>query len=343
MSIDNMDDMSAAFNQVISDMNKETTVHNSARNSAAEQSLEAAFNDTVNGWERNAYGSDIDEDIEDSEENQDGGSISDEDEAVQKSQLGDEAISQPEMRTPVENASGHDNQQLFSQLLQEKDNQLQLLYSRLNDLSSQYKTLKEETSKNVETKEAVPAEVQELYETYPELATAIDKIVESKVNVTKKTIEETLTPQTTAMQQQLQEMAQQQYVSKIMQVHPDLPQIMQSNSLNKWIAGMSDPVQRAGAEWITRYGTVDNVVQLISQYKSSQQGFSTPAQSVNNRPTVTSSSTNDDDLVQKIVNAISVPSERQAPTPTRKRREYATTTEAFKALANEYERKNYRY
>lgn len=346
MSIDNMDDMSAAFNQVISDMNKETTVENSARNSAAEQSLESAFNNTVNGWERNAYGDNLedDSDIEDSEETQEGGSISDEDEAVQKSQLGDEAKSQPETRIPAENASGHDNQQLLSQLLQEKDNQLQLLYSRLNDLSTQYKTLKEETSKKVETKEAVPAEVQELYETYPELATAIDKIVESKVNVTKKTIEETLTPQTAAMQQQLQEMAQQQYIAKIMQVHPDLPQIMQSNALNKWIAAMSDPVQRAGAEWITRYGTVDNVVQLISQYKSSQQGFSTPAQSVNNRSTVTpTTSTADDDLVQKIVNAISVPSERQAPTPTRKRREYATTTEAFKALANEYERKNYRY
>ena len=346
MSIDNMDDMSAAFNQVISDMNKETTVENSARNSAAEQSLESAFNNTVNGWERNAYGDNLedDSDIEDSEETQEGGSISDEDEAVQKSQLGDEAKSQPETRIPAKNASGHDNQQLFSQLLQEKDNQLQLLYSRLNDLSTQYKTLKEETSKKVETKEAVPAEVQELCETYPELATAIDKIVESKVNVTKKTIEETLTPQTAAMQQQLQEMAQQQYISKIMQVHPDLPQIMQSNALNKWIATMSDPVQRAGAEWITRYGTVDNVVQLISQYKSSQQGFSTPAQSVNNRSTVTpTTSTADDDLVQKIVNAISVPSERQAPTPTRKRREYATTTEAFKALANEYERKNYRY
>lgn len=346
MSIDNMDDMSAAFNQVISDMNKETTVENSARNSAAEQSLESAFNNTVNGWERNAYGDNLedDSDIEDSEETQEGGSISDEDEAVQKSQLGDEAKSQPETRIPAENASGHDNQQLLSQLLQEKDNQLQLLYSRLNDLSTQYKTLKEETSKKVETKEAVPAEVQELYETYPELATAIDKIVESKVNVTKKTIEETLTPQTAAMQQQLQEMAQQQYISKIMQVHPDLPQIMQSNALNKWIATLSDPVQRAGAEWITRYGTVDNVVQLISQYKSSQQGFSTPAQSVNNRSTVTpTTSTADDDLVQKIVNAISVPSERQAPTPTRKRREYATTTEAFKALANEYERKNYRY
>lgn len=341
-----MDDMSAAFNQVISDMNKETTVENSARNSAAEQSLESAFNNTVNGWERNAYGDNLedDSDIEDSEETQEGGSISDEDEAVQKSQLGDEAKSQPETRIPAENASGHDNQQLLSQLLQEKDNQLQLLYSRLNDLSTQYKTLKEETSKKVETKEAVPAEVQELYETYPELATAIDKIVESKVNVTKKTIEETLTPQTAAMQQQLQEMAQQQYIAKIMQVHPDLPQIMQSNALNKWIAAMSDPVQRAGAEWITRYGTVDNVVQLISQYKSSQQGFSTPAQSVNNRSTVTpTTSTADDDLVQKIVNAISVPSERQAPTPTRKRREYATTTEAFKALANEYERKNYRY
>lgn len=343
MSIDNMNDMSAAFDKVISDMNNETTVQNSARNSSAEQSLETAFNNTVNGWERNAYGDNLDI-IEDSEEDfQEDTSISDVDEAVQKSQLGDEAISQPETRTPVENASGHDNQQLFSQLLQEKDNQLQLLYSRLNDLSGQYKTLKEETSKKVEAKEAVPAEVQELYETYPELATAIDKIVESKVNVTKKTIEETFTPQTTAMQQQLQEMAQQQYISKIMQVHPDLPQIMQSNSLNRWIAGMSDPVQRAGAEWITRYGTVDNVVQLISQYKSSQQGFSTPAQSVNNRPTVTSSSNNDDELVQKIVNAISVPSERQAPTPTRKRREYANTTEAFKALANEYERKNYRY
>ena len=135
MSKDNMDDMSAAFNQVISDMNKETTVQNSARNSAAEQSLEAAFNDTVNGWERNAYGTDLDEYVEDSEESQDDGSISDEDEAVQKSQLGDEAISQPEVRIPVENANGHDNQQLFSQLLQEKDNQLQLLYSRLNDLS----------------------------------------------------------------------------------------------------------------------------------------------------------------------------------------------------------------
>ena len=122
MSIDNMNDMSAAFDKVISDMNNETTVQNSARNSSAEQSLETAFNNTVNGWERNAYGDNLDI-IEDSEEDfQEDTSISDVDEAVQKSQLGDEAISQPETRTPVENATGHDNQQLFSQLLQEKDN-----------------------------------------------------------------------------------------------------------------------------------------------------------------------------------------------------------------------------
>lgn len=303
----------------------------------ADMSPEAAFKAALESAESDDW-STFTAQFEDSEANE--VSTSEDDEQVLESQHVDEQTNaQPDNDRTSENLNlfSQDNQQLYAQLVQEKDAKIQLLHSRLSELSDQYQSLKAEANRKVETP-AESAEVQELYDMYPELARALDKIIDNKVTETKKNIEETITPQTLQMQRQLQELAQQNYYASIMRVHPDLPAIAQSGALKNWVNNMSDPTQKAGAEWIMNYGSADQVVNLVSQYKN-MQGIS--AKPVNKNTTQKPNTTNNDELIKRIVNAINVPSNKQEPTLANNGLgvpQYSNEQEAFVALAKEYER-----
>ena len=293
---------------------------NSTTNSTADNHLDAAFDKLAREWD----GTSLDGQVEDSAEPT---QVSTSGESVQTSQPEGAAVQtetqpvqQPATQTP-------DYQQLYQQMLKEKELQQQnvnLLYDRLNDLSDRYQSLKQEVTKAPETtKVETPQEVQELYELYPDIAKAVDKMIDSRTKSVQKSVEDTTESKSLQLQQAVQTLAQQNFVNKVISVHPDMPQIMQTRALHTWVDGL-DPIQKAGANYIMQYGSADDIIGLVSQYKTASKPANTTTQTTEN-------------LVDRVKNAISVPSNRQEPAVI-KTQEPVSEQAAFDALAKDYEK-----
>ena len=289
---------------------------NSTTNSTADTHLDAAFDKLAQEWN----GTSTDAPVEDSDKSQ--SDVSTSGERVQESQLeGNAEVVQQPAEQPSQSL---DYQQLYQQTLKERELQQQnmnLLYDRLNDLSDRYQSLKQDTVKQPEmVKTETPAEVQELYELYPDIAKAVDKMIETRTKSVQKSVEDTTESKALQLQQAVQTLAQQNFINKVVAAHPDMPQIMQSRVLHSWVDGL-DSIQKAGANHIMQYGTADDIIDLVSKYKSYKSG------STNTSTQPTGS------LVEKVVQAMSVPSNRQEPAVINKANEPISEQAAFDALA----------
>ena len=294
---------------------------NSTVNSTADNHLDAAFDKLAREWD----GTSTDGKLEDSEEPT---QVSTSGESVQTSQP-EGTETQTETQPAEQPATPNlDYQQLYQQMLKEKELQQQnvnLLYDRLNDLSERYQSLKQEATKAPEaTKTETPQEVQELYELYPDIAKAVDKMIDSRTKSVQKSVEDTTESKSLQLQQAVQTLAQQNFVNKVISIHPDMPQIMQTRALHTWVDGL-DPIQKAGASYIMQYGSADDIIGLVSQYKTATS-----------KPANTTTQTKED-LVDRVKNAISVPSNRQEPAVI-KTQEPVSEQAAFDALAKDYEK-----
>ena len=294
---------------------------NSTTNSTADTHLDAAFDKLAQEWN----GTSTDAPVEDSDKSQ--SDVSTSGERVQESQPeGNAEVVQQPAEQPSQSL---DYQQLYQQTLKERELQQQnmnLLYDRLNDLSDRYQSLKQDTVKQPEmVKTETPAEVQELYELYPDIAKAVDKMIETRTKSVQKSVEDTTESKALQLQQAVQTLAQQNFINKVVAAHPDMPQIMQSRVLHSWVDGL-DSIQKAGANHIMQYGTADDIIDLVSKYKSYKSGST-------NTSTQPSGS-----LVEKVVQAMSVPSNRQEPSVINKTNEPISEQAAFDALAKDYER-----
>lgn len=235
-------------------------------------------------------------------------------------------------------AAEKDYQQLVDRLIQDKDNHIKLLYARLNELSEEYKTLKQgvPAQQTPIVKEDLPQEVKDLYEVYPEIATAVEKIVESRVRNSSEAIEQKLATVVQPVAQQVKQTQEQQFMQTLLAKHPDLPEIVQSGSLVTWVNTL-DPISKHGAQYVIQQGNVDDILALVDRYKSvkNMSTSTTPA---------TSSQASSAPLVNKVLNAMAVPSSKQEPNAYQQFEEpkYKSTDDAFKALAKEYEQMNRR-
>lgn len=294
---------------------------NSTTNSTADTHLDAAFDKLAQEWN----GTSTDAPVEDSDKSQ--SDVSTSGERVQESQLeGNAEVVQQPAEQPSQSL---DYQQLYQQTLKERELQQQnmnLLYDRLNDLSDRYQSLKQDTVKQPEmVKTETPAEVQELYELYPDIAKAVDKMIETRTKSVQKSVEDTTESKALQLQQAVQTLAQQNFINKVVAAHPDMPQIMQSRVLHSWVDGL-DSIQKAGANHIMQYGTADDIIDLVSKYKSYKSGSTNTSTQPNGS------------LVEKVVQAMSVPSNRQEPAVINKTNEPISEQAAFDALAKDYER-----
>ena len=306
----------AATTQVTSAENMD----NSTTNSTADTHLDAAFDKLAQEWN----GTSTDASVEDSDNSQ--SDVSTSGERVQESQPeGNAEVVQQPAEQPSQSL---DYQQLYQQTLKERELQQQnmnLLYERLNDLSDRYQSLKQEATKQPEvSKTETPHEVQELYELYPDIAKAVDKMIETRTKSVQKSVEDTTETKSLQLQQAVQTLAQQNFVNKVISIHPDMPQIMQTRALHTWVDGL-DPIQKAGASYIMQYGSADDIIGLVSQYKTAAT-----------KPANTTTQTTEN-LVDRVKNAISVPSNRQEPAVI-KPQETVSEQATFDALAKDYEK-----
>lgn len=241
--------------------------------------------------------------------------------------------------------------------LHEKENEVALWASRLNELSAQYRELKDSSNKNHNNSvegngsssgsNSLPHSraIQDLYDIYPEVAEAVTEMMEAKTKDMRRAFEEEMNQRVIPIQQQLQQNAYEQNLNKILAAHPDTLQIVRSGALQTW-ADSLDPIRKAGAKHIMQYGTADTVIDLLTQYKNSLgTNVGSSSSSVNTSSNSTSSTINADELAKKVLSMISTPSTSQEPTilPAKQTPVYNTPEEAFNALAREYEASHKRF
>lgn len=240
--------------------------------------------------------------------------------------------------------------------LHEKENEVALWASRLNELSAQYRELKDSskshnnsvednTSSSGSTTQQPSRAIQDLYDIYPEVAEAVTEMMEAKTKDMRKAFEEAMNQRVIPIQQQLQQNAYEQNLNKILAAHPDTLQIVRSGALHTW-ADSLDPIRKAGAQHIMQYGTADTVIDLLTQYKNSLgTNVGSSSSSVNTSSNSNANTINADELAKKVLSMINTPSTSQEPTviPAKQAPVYRTDEEAFNALAREYEASHKRF
>lgn len=314
----------------VSDMDTPNVKPGDSADAGQDVNLNDAFLSLADKWENGTSS----EDVENSSANQEINQSEDIPKNSTQSQTSETVLDQlptDKDTSDTNTKTDEDYRQLYEQALRERDvqnAQLGLLYSRLGDLSDKYQELKLSQSSTQDVKQTMPTEVQELYDIYPDIAKAVEKLIESKISSTEEGIKKELEPKTAQVQQQLQQVAAQSYVNRVLSVHPDTMQLVQSNALRKWIDTL-EPLQKTGADYIMKYGSADDVIGLISRYK---------VQIKPSVKTTTSTQSSEDDLVKKVIAAMSVASNKQEPSTVKpKVEEYTSTEDAFNALAKKYE------
>jgi hypothetical protein len=180
--------------------------------------------------------------------------------------------------------------------------------------------------------EVVPDKVKELRELYPEIADAMEQYIEHKVGNPVQQAERIATEKAAIVAQQVQALQYQQHVNTILAKHPDLFSITKSPDAKQWFDGL-DPVAKRGAQYVISYGTAQDVIHLLDQYKMSKAAGTTQ---LNNSAGVNT-------LANRVVNAMGVRSGKTEPTPVAQPQQATPLTQeqAFERLAREYEKDPY--
>ena len=198
--------------------------------------------------------------------------------------------------TPSDTKEEVSSHELYERMLREKEAQIGLYKSRLAQLSQQYQQIKQDSKQDISS---VPDKVKELKELYPEIAEAMEQLIDYKVGDPRKIVEDTVNQKAGYVQQEINQIRSQQNLSQVLSAHPDLPQLINSGSLYNWVNTL-DPVAKYGAQYCIQYGTPSDVINLLTTYKSQ----------VKNQQNKTTK----EPLVNKVVNALGVPSNKVEPT-----------------------------
>ena len=253
----------------------------------------------------------VDDEVGDVEDNQEETPTNKQDDVSQT----DESKDQPATGSAdPANLANIDYQQLYAQVKQKYDSEIGLMSSRLRDLSEKYQTLKETGETPTKSTTAAPAStketsqaVKDLLEYYPDVAEGVKEMIEHRVaealaNVTK-TVDEKVRP----IQEKVQLTDAERHRAHITAAHPDLDAIVDSGNLSKWVDQLPIASQ-TGAKWILQYGTAPEVVALLNDFKSTNQTNQPAAQ-----PAQVQQPAPDEDIVKKVLAALSVPSKKRAP------------------------------
>ena len=263
-------------------------------------------------------------------------------------------------QTPDTNVFNSDNSVSVEQLqaqLREKENEINLWASRASQIAAQYQELKARSTNSPEsdtTKHEAPENthseqqsesVKEFFEIYPDIAEAVNQMIEERSKRTAQKFENVLNERVIPIQQHIQQSAAQQFTNKILAAHPDAAQLVQSKQLRNWVETL-DPLMRAGAHTIMQYGNADEVISLISQYKMAQGNPGSSVSSSSFTPTTNdrSNSSNvqvrEDEIARKVFAMMNTPSNSQEPSIVRQTEVpmYKSEEEAFEALARDYEK-----
>lgn len=228
--------------------------------------------------------------------------------------------------------------ELYEKAKRDAEAQNNLWASRLTDLSRKYSELKEEKKQTVAQKEdpdELPENVKELFEIHPEIANAVKTLVDDKVSAVKKNVETELRTRVEPIQQQLFQTEADRHFSAIRAAHPDINAILDSGDLFTWIDSLP-PVMQNGAKYVYQYGTAQEVISLLNDYKS--------ARGVKPRTTMAPKSapqhntvSETEDIVKQVLAAMAVRTGKE-PIDISSKPKAKPKEKTFDDLAREYER-----
>lgn len=156
-------------------------------------------------------------------------------------------------------------EKLYNEYKQTAESQINLYRSRLNQLSKEFQELKASTKTKKEEPVQLPDNVKEVFDMYPDIGNAVASYVESQKASMLRDFEEQIQP----IKSHLVLNDVQKHENAIKEAHPDLQSILQSGDLNLWIDSLP-PVMKAGAQHVYQYGSTDEVISLLNEYKESR-------------------------------------------------------------------------
>ena len=187
--------------------------------------------------------------------------------------------------------------ELYEKAKRDAEAQNALWASRLTDLSHKYQELKETKNTPAQTKEdsdELTDNVKELFEIHPEIANAVKTLVETELKTRVEPI-----------QQQIFQSEADKHFSTIRAAHPDISAILDSGDLFTWINSLP-PVMQNGAKYVYQYGTAQEVISLLDDYKSAR-GVNKPQMTRASSPRVqTNPASETEDIVKQVLAAMAV-------------------------------------
>lgn len=299
-----------------------------------------AFDELAKSYEDTSYiepsYEDIESEPEDPSENENVVSQNEDDEVQPAEELkqGSEASVSDQQTTELP----LNYKELYEKVKRDAEAQNTLWASRLTDLSHKYQELKEAKNAPAQMKEdqdELPDNVKELFEIHPEIANAVKTLVDSKVSAVQRTVNDELKTRVEPLQQQMYQTEAEKHFSAIRAAHPDITAIMDSGDLFAWIDSLP-PVMQNGAKYVYQYGTAQEVVSLLNDYKSAR-GVKKPQMTrASSAPIQTTSGSDTEDIVKQVLAAMAVRTGKE-PIDISNKPKAKPREKSFEDLAREYE------
>ena len=227
--------------------------------------------------------------------------------------------------------------ELYEKAKRDAEAQNTLWASRLTDLSHKYQELKETKNEPAQTKEdsdELPDNVKELFEIHPEIANAVKTLVDTKVSAVKKNVETELKTRVEPIQQQIFQSEADKHFSTIRAAHPDISAILDSGDLFTWINTLP-PVMQNGAKYVYQYGTAQEVISLLDDYKSAR-GVKPQMTKASSPRIQTNPASETEDIVKQVLAAMAVRTGKE-PIDIINKPKAKPHEKSFDELAREYE------
>lgn len=229
--------------------------------------------------------------------------------------------------------------ELYEKSQKDLRDQAGLYASRFESLTKQYHEvkgqLKDKEDKAKVEPEKMPANVQELFEVHPELADAVQTLIDTKVRAATESVRTSIKEDIEPIQKHLATTESQNHLARIESAHPDLRAIIDSGDLNKWIESLP-MVARTGASYVYQFGNADEIISLLNDYKADRNSKTTSGSVNTSQAKAPSETVNTEDIVKQVMAAMNVRSNKEPISIESKRK--APREKSFDELAIEYEK-----
>lgn len=186
-------------------------------------------------------------------------------------------------------------------------------------------------TKQEDPKEELPKNLKEFYEEFPDIATAVEDLLNRRINETKRQMETDFEQRLLPVMAEVQTQKNSTHLDRILARHPDAIEVRKSTKFEMWLNTLPTTM-KIGANAILSSGSSQEVNDLLDQYKELIRAKTA------NQPTEKKTNAADPGVSKSIIEqakgGFAVPSSKSQPPKTDKKADNydAAWEEAVKAL-----------